>query len=268
MKISSRGCLLGGVVLAMMPVLALAGELPIYFAPTWGAKKVLANDIAEVMAKGSGLDIQPRIMHNNAELVAAFAKKEPALLYVGSMMTAILQQRGLVDPVAQGVNDKEMYSAVLIAPIAAGGDAKAIVKEAGAAISYAKGYSSGEMGAKAASDGQANVATETHEAALDAIRKGKAKAAFVKNWWWEQNQKKYPKLRMLAYPGVSELKNPDNVLSASKAVTAEDVAKIKKAVTDNYFVFQVRSFRPFEASLLKGTLELMSKAKLDPSKYP
>ncbi|MBF0460781.1 MAG: PhnD/SsuA/transferrin family substrate-binding protein [Magnetococcales bacterium] len=268
MKISRLGCLLGGIALAMMPVLSSAGELPMYFASTWKAKKVLTEDMAAAMAKGSGLDIRPHIVNSNAELIAAFAKKEPAIVYVGSMVTAVLYHRGLIDPLAQGVNDKEMYTSVLIVPLAAENDATAMVKEAGTAIAYAKGFSSGELGAKAASDGQANIATETHEAALGALRSGKAKAAFVKNWWWEDNKKKYPKFKMLNYPGVSELQNPDNVLSASKAVTAEDAAKIKKAVTDNYFVFQVRSFRPFEASLLKGTLELMAKAKLDPSKYP
>lgn len=267
MKIARLGCLLGGAVLGLLPILSLAGELPMYFTPEWKEKATQAKEIAEVMAKSSGLDIRPRVVGSNADLMAVFNKKEPAIVYVGSLITTLLNHQGLATSLSQGITGKEMYSSVLVVPTAAGDNAEAIVKDAGAAISYARGASSGELGAKAASAGQANIAANNHQAALNAVKAGKAKAAFVKNWWWDGNKDKFPELKMMEYPGVSDHKNPDNVLSVSKSVTAEDAAKVKKAAADNAAAFGVGSFKDFDPSALKDTKDLMSKAKVDPGNY-
>ena len=60
-------------------------------------------------------------------------------------------------------------------------------------IAFAKGASSGESSAKAATSGKASIPVANHGAASNAVKAGKAKAAVVKNWWWESNKKKFPR---------------------------------------------------------------------------
>lgn len=267
MKRLHPGFLLGLLTLALLPLLAHAGELPLYFTPEWREKAVQAKEIADALARDSGLEIRPRVVASNADLMGVFARKEPAIVYVGSLVTAILQQRGLATPVAQGVTGREMYTSIMIVPTSAGDHAETIAKEAGTAISFAKGASSGELGAKAASGGLANLAAPNHPSAVNAVKAGRAKAAFVKNWWWLDNRDKYPECKSLEYPGVSNLRNPDHVLSVSQAVAANDTAKITQAAMANATVFKVSSFRAFDPGSLQDTLELMRKAGLDPITY-
>lgn len=125
-------------------------------------------------------------------------------------------------PIAQAESRRRFYTSVLIVPAAASDDPVAAVQEAGTAISYVQGASSGESGARAASAGAASVRTNNHEASVNAVKVGRAKAAFVKNWWWEDNKDRFPGMKKLEYPGVSDHQNPDYVLSVNRAVPPED----------------------------------------------
>ena len=69
------------------------------------------------------------------------------------------------------------------------------------------------------------------------------------------------------YPGVSDHKNPDDVLSANKAISGEDAAKIKAAAKANAGVFGASDIRDFDPSLLEPTLDLMKRATVDPKAY-
>lgn len=257
---------LTAALLGVLPGLALAGEIPLYFPPDWKEKAAKAKEIAEAMAKSSGLEIKPRVVASNPDILAAFAKGEPAAVYVGSLVSTLIQSRGLGTPLAQGITGKEMYAPVLIAPQAAA-SAEAALKEAGDAVSYAKGATSGELGAKAATGGKANVAANNHEAALNAVKAGKAKAAFVKNWWWDGNKEKFAEFKRIDMPGISDTQNPDNVLSVSKGVSADDAAKIKKAAADNAAAFGVTSFKDVTPAVFDSTLGLIKRAGYDAATY-
>lgn len=257
-----------GLVMTVLPVLAQAGELTMYFAPEWKEKAAKAKEITDVLSQASGLTIQPRVVGANPDLITAFEKSDPAIVYVGSLITTLLTARGLGTPLAQGVKEgKESYSAVLVAPVAAGSDPAAIVSGAGEAISYAKGASSGELGAKAASNGKANVAANNHAGALNAVKAGKAKAAFVKNWWWEEHKGEYADFQKFDYPGVSEHHNADFVLSVNKGVAEADRAKVKQAASAHAAAFGVTSFRDFDPAATEPTKALMKKGNLDPATY-
>lgn len=258
-------CLLVNFFLA--PALASAGPITMFFTPDWQDKADKAKAIAEAMTQASGLEVQPRIAKTYPEIVDACTGSQPVLAYAGSFVSAILSARGISTPLLQGLNGKEFYTGVLIAPKSAGDDPLAIVKEAGAAVSYAKGASSGESSAKAASAGAAAVGTPNHGASVNAITAGKAKCAFVKNYWWEANADKYPDMKALAFPDVSDHKNPDNLLSANKAVASTDLDKIKSAATKNAQAFGVNSFAEFDPAKLGPSLELMKHGSLDPATY-
>ncbi len=258
---------LAGILFLMAPLRIWAADILLYFPPEWKGKGPQAKAIAEALGKGSGQAIEPRIVNSYPQIVQDFARNQPMLVYVGSFAQALLYERGLSAPIVQGVDGKEFYTSILVAPAAAGEDPSAIVAAAGDKVAYTKGASSGESGAKAATAGKAAIATTSHQLAVNAVETGTAKCAFVKNFWWDANKGKFVTLKSFEYPGVSEYKHADNVISANKAVTPEQVAKIKAAAMNLAEVFGVQSFREFDAASLKPTLELMQKAKIDPKTY-
>lgn len=254
-------------VLLSIPGLAVADQIQILFQPEWKPKAAEAKAIAEALSQSSGLEIQPRIAESYPQILETFVTGKPIVLYIGSFVQCILHARGLYHPFLQGIDGKEFYRGILIAPAAAGDDPVKIVKDAGSAIAYAVGASSGESAAKAASGGLAQIATNNHMASVNAVKAGKAQCAFVKNWWWEANKSKYPDMTALDYPGISDHKNPDNVLCANKAVSAEMLEKIKAAASSNVQAFGVKEFKEVGPDSLSESLDLMKKGKIDPLTY-
>jgi len=249
----------------VQPIFA-ADLLTCWFPPDWKAKATQAQAITSALSEKSGIKIRPRIAKSYPEILSAFETSEPNLVYVGSFVQAIINARSLGTPLAQNVNGKEMYSGVLVYP--KGDDPQELLQKNGSLIAYAVGASSGESSAKAATDGKAEVATANHGASCAAIKAGRAKAAVVKNWWWEANSDKYPELAVYEMPGISITKNPDNVLTASKAVPAEMQKKIQDAALVSSAEFGGGGqMMPFSASKLSFSLELMSKGKINPKTY-
>ncbi len=186
-------------------------------------------------------------------------------MYVGSFVQTIIRARNLGEGLMQGINGKELYAGVLVYP--KGEDPNAIFRDHPTEIAYAVGASSGESSAKAATAGRATIPTKNHTATCGAVKAGKAKAGVVKNWWWEANSTRFPKLDVYLIPGISEKKNPDNVLTASKGVPTEVKTRIKKAVSASSDAFGVDKMSDFDASALDFSLSLMARGKIDPKTY-
>ena len=119
----------------------------------------------------------------------------------------------------------------------------------------------------AATEGKAHLSTGNHRITCDSVRAGRAKGGFVKNWWWEANKEKYPELEVYEVSEVSLVKNPDNVLAASKAVSPETSKKIIAAALANKDVFGAIEMKPFDITSLEFSLALMQKGKIDPATY-
>ncbi len=242
-----------------------ADALDLWFAPGWKAKAGKAKAITHALSEKSGLKIRPRIAKSYPQILATFSSGEPALVYVGSFVQAIIRARGLGEGLVQAANGKEYYSGVLVYP--KGKDPAAILQGQPVKIAYAVGASSGESSAKAATGGQAAIPTKNHAATCGAVKAGKAMAGVVKNWWWEGNGKRFQGLDMYLIPGISENKNPDNVLSASKGVPAETKSKIKESAKASSDVFGASEMVDFDPSTLDFSLSLMAKGKIDPMTY-
>jgi ABC-type phosphate/phosphonate transport system substrate-binding protein len=245
--------------------IAFAESITCWFPPGWNAKGSQARAITEALSRGTGMQINPRIAKSYPEILDAFGAGEPALVYVGSFVQAIINARGLGFPLVQNVDGKELYSGVLVYP--KGQEPAAILKKFPTEIAYAVGASSGESSAKAATNGQAAIRVANHGAASGAVMAGKAKAAVVKSWWWEANKDKFPGLEMYLIPEVSIQRNPDNVLTASKSIPADQRAKLTAAAVAAKTAFEAPEMKPFDVSRLKFSLELMHKGKIDPLTY-
>ena len=261
-------CVLTATIICLLfPSAVSAATINLYFPPEWAAKSKQTTAIADALSKSSGLVIQPVVARTYPEIISAFSKNQPTIVYVGSFLQAVLYARQLSTPIAQAIDGKEFYTSILIAPSSAGSDPVSIVKAAGPAVAFSKGSSSGESGAKAATGGLAAIPVNNHYAAAIAVSTGSAKCAFVKDWWWKANQGTFKGLTQFHYPGISDKKNPDNILSANKSIPLADLIKIKSAVKKNADVFQVQRFKEFDASLLEPSLTLMKKANIDPKTY-
>ncbi len=261
------------IVFFISTIMLLSLSLPVYsadgitcwFPPGWKNKADKARVIAQTLGKQSGLQIRPRIAKSYPEILAAFSTDQQNLVYVGSFVQAIIKARGLGTPLIQTVNGKEFYSGILVYP--KGGDPAAILKNNPDKIAYAVGASSGESSAKAATGGKAAMGVANHGAASAAVVAGKAKAGVIKNWWWESNKSKFPTLEVYEIPNVSLRKNPDNVLTVSKAVPADIMMKITAAAFNSKEAFEAKEMKPFDSDLLDFSLGLMEKGKIDPMAY-
>jgi len=254
------------IVFILAPLTLMAAETAnCWFPPSWKAKQKDAQAIAKALSSGTGLDIRPQVAGSYPEILAAFSTEKYSLVYVGSFVQAIINARKLGTPLVQKKNGKEMYSGIMVYP--RGGNPAAILKNNPDQIAFTRGASSGESSAKAATGGMAAIGVKNHGAAAEAVVSGKAMAAVVKNWWWEGNKAKFPGLDVYEIPGVSLQKNPDNVLTASKAVPQNLRNRITVAAIGSKMVFGKGEMVPFDVKLLSFSLELMKKGNIDPVTY-
>jgi ABC-type phosphate/phosphonate transport system substrate-binding protein len=248
-----------------MLVSAYAAGMNCWFSPGWKKKPQMAQAITRALSAETGLTIKPRIAKSYPEILKAFDSPAQNLVYVGSFVQAIIKARGLGTALVQNINGKDLYSGVLVYP--KDSDPEAILKNSPENIAFARGASSGESSAKAATGGKANFGTANHGATCGAVKAGKAKAGVVKNWWWDSNKDKFSELAMYRIPGVSIEKNPDNVLTASNAVPVEVQKKIAVAAIKVKEAFGATEMVVFDQSRLEYPLELMAKGKIDPMTY-
>ena len=242
-----------------------AGDLTCWFPPGWKSKAQKAKAITAVLSKESGLVIKPRIARSYPEILRAFDSDKQNFVYVGSFVQAIIHARGIGKALVQSVNGKELYCGIMIYP--KGQDPEAILKNHPSEFAFAVGASSGESSAKAATNGKASIGTANHGATAGAVKVGKAKAGIVKNWWWEAKKNKYPELDAYMIPGISETKNPDNVLTASKSVPEDVRKKVSDAAIAGKDVFGAKEMVLFDTNGLAFSLSLMEKGKIDPHTY-
>ncbi len=253
------------VALFAFSSVAIAADITCWFPAGWKTKGKMARDITNALSSKSGITIKPRIARNYPEILTAFDSKKPTLVYVGSFVQAIIAARNLGTPLVQNINGKELYSGIMVYP--KGQDPKAILKDYPEEIAFAIGASSGESSAKAATQGKANFGVSNHGAAAGAVRAKKAKAAVVKNWWWEAHKDKFPMLEAYRIPGVTIEKNPDNILTANKEVPFVTQVKITKAAIAGKDAFGTKEMVPFDITRIEFPLELMEKGKIDPLTY-
>jgi len=241
-----------------------AGPLTCWFPP--GFKEVQARTIADALTANSGVTVTPRVAKSYPEILSAFATSQPNLAYVGSFAQSIIAARKLGTPMVQSADGKEMYSGILICP--KDKDPETVLKQSPQQIAFAKGASSGESTAKAATGGKAAISVASHGEAVKAVVDGKAQAAVVKDWWWLNNEKNYGNLKSYRIPGFSEQRNPDNVLTASRAVSQPVVEKLTMAAMAGSAAFGEKSvILPFDSSQLSFSLGLMKKGGIDPLVY-
>jgi hypothetical protein len=93
---------------------------------------------------------------------------------------------------------------------------------------------------------------------------GPTRAAVTRAPQARANKAKYPELDVHRVPGVSDAKNPDNVLTASKSLDAGVRSKLKAAALAAPAAFGAKSMAEVDGDL-SFTVSLMRKGKIDPA---
>ncbi len=253
------------LLFSLMLTAANAAEITCWFPPDWSSKTQQTQDITKALSEKTGLTIHPKVAKSYPEIMQAFASADQNLVYVGSFVQAIIKAKGQGTALVQNIDGKDLYSGVLVYP--KGDNPEEHLKNSPTKIAFAKGASSGETAAKAATGGKASLATPNHDATCTAVMDGRARAGVVKNWWWDKNKDKFQTLDVYKIPGISINKNPDNVLTASNAIPADIQKKISAAAIASKAAFSAPEMVPFDQSRLDFPLEMMRKGNIDPKNY-
>jgi len=241
-------------------------DIHLWLPPTWKAHPEDADKLAAALSAKCGLQIIARIATSYPEIMRALTEKEPELAYVGSMVQAVLFARRLAVPLFQAMDGKQNYGCEMI--FTKGESPQSILKDSPESVAYTPGATASEVCAKAATGGKAKMGGMNDlQAAADAVTLGTAKAAFVKDSWWDENKGNYPKLDSYRLPEISAAKNPDNVMLASKYVSPEIKSMLMAAAISSPQLFKAELIVPFDSSSLDFTLGLMKKAGIDPLTY-
>jgi phosphonate transport system substrate-binding protein len=201
-----------------------------------------------------------------------FAKGQVDAMFSGSGVAGAMMIKEVAAPLARPVNQDgtSTYSAVVIVKKGAGKFTGSNDYFAGKRVIFTALASSGEFFFRSlgASQAKETMQAASHGAALDALSRGQADVAIVKNRVWDKEKSKYPDLEQI---GRDSTENPDNTLIVSKKLDGATAGKLSsallglegdasaeaKAVKES---LKISKFVKTTASDFKGTLALLKKA--------
>jgi ABC-type phosphate/phosphonate transport system substrate-binding protein len=166
-----------------------------------------------------------------------FAKGEVGAMFSGSGIAGTMIIKGVADPLVRPVqeNGVSTYSAVVVAPKGSAAFTGSAGYFNGKRVIFSALASSGEFYFH--SIGQSRPAAimkaASHGAAIDALNRGQADVAIVKNHVWNKEKGKYGSL---VQAGGDEGENPDNTLIISRkldAATAQMISRILLGMKDD-----------------------------------
>jgi ABC-type phosphate/phosphonate transport system substrate-binding protein len=187
----------------------------------------------ETYLKGKGIPVQFIATRNYPEAAKMFARGKMDGMFSGSGVAGTMIIKGLAAPLVRPVSKDghSTYWAVVVAP-------KGTPPFSGKA-SYFNGKkviatalaSSGEFYYRSLpgirKTGSVLLYSANHGAAIDALSKGAADIAIVKNWTWKAMKNQYPNLKAV---GKDNGDNPDMTLMVSHKTDLSLATKVKKAL--------------------------------------
>jgi ABC-type phosphate/phosphonate transport system substrate-binding protein len=201
-----------------------------------------------------------------------FASGAVNAMFSGSGIAGTMIIKELADPVARPVSTDGVstYAAVVIAPKGSPRFAGSPDYFNGKRVIFTPLASAGEFyfHSLGSSRPKEILKAASHGAAVDALSRGQADVAIIKNHVWTKEKDKYP---MYEKVGEDKGENPDGTLIVSRKMDRQTVQKISavllgvqndtsaeaKAVKDS---LKIRGYIPTTANDFKHTLALLKKA--------
>lgn len=160
-----------------------------------------------------------------------FAKGSVDAMFGGSGIAGTMIIKGLADPVVRpvGQDGVSTYNAVVVAPKGSPKFTGSADYFGGKKVIFSPLASAGEFYYRSLGPSKAKeiMKAANHGAALDALARGAADVAVVKNHVWNKEKGKYPNLVML-FEDTGQ--NPDGTLIVSKKMNPAMVQKISDAL--------------------------------------
>jgi ABC-type phosphate/phosphonate transport system substrate-binding protein len=191
-----------------------------------------------------------------------FAKGQVDAMFSGSGIAGAMMIKEVAEPLVRpvGQDGNSTYSAAVI--VKKGGEKFTGTNEyfAGKRVIYTSLASSGEFYFRSLGAPKAKelMQAASHGAALDALSRGQADVAIVKNRVWEKEKGKYADLEQV---GKDSGENPDNTLIVSK--------KFSKASADKLaaILLGLGSDSSAEATAVKDSLKISKFIKTTPADF-
>lgn len=201
-----------------------------------------------------------------------FAQGQVDAMFSGSGVAGAMLIKGVAKPLLRPVNQDgtSTYSAVVVVKKGKGSFTGSAKDLAGKRVIFTSLSSSGEFyyHSLGAPQAKAVMQAASHGAALDALSRGQADVAIVKNRVWDKEKSKYPDLEQI---GKDRIENPDNSLIVSTKLADASSGKLSsillglgsdssneaKAVKDSMKIAKFIKTTPAD---FKGTLALLKKA--------
>ncbi|MBI3773825.1 MAG: PhnD/SsuA/transferrin family substrate-binding protein [Gammaproteobacteria bacterium] len=229
--------------------------------------------------KTKGVDVTLVGAPDYVKAAQMFAAGEADGMFSGSGVAGTMIIKDLATPVVRPVSKEgtSTYWTVVIAPAGAAKFTGSADYFAGKKVMFASLSSTGEIfyhslpGANTVKTTIMKAAS--HGAAIDALSKGAADVAIVKNRIWDKEKSKYSNLTVV---GEDTGENPDSTLIVSKKANADTVKKISSAllglkgdssaganaVRDS---LNIKEYITTTTADFKHNLELLKKAGIDAS---
>jgi ABC-type phosphate/phosphonate transport system substrate-binding protein len=258
----------GGILLAGT---AMGAELKIGIMQSQAGDAIKYQGLLEYLEK-NGLPATFVTASTYPAAADMFAKGEVDAMFSGSGIAGVMLIKGVAEPRVRPVTKEgtSTYSAVVIVKKGGARFTGSADYFAGKRVIFTPLATSGEffyrsLGATKA--GEITLAA-SHGAALDALSRGEADVAIVKNRVWDKEKYKYPDLALV---GADKTENPDNCLIVSKKLPGGTAAKLSsvllglgrdssaaaKVVKE---ALQITRFIKTTSADFKGTLALLKKA--------
>jgi ABC-type phosphate/phosphonate transport system substrate-binding protein len=152
-------------------------------------------------------------------------------MFGGSGIAGTMMIKGLASPAvrAASVNGADTYHAVVIAPRGVARFGGGAGYFAGKRVIFSALASAGEFYFHSLGPSQAGALLKaaSHGAALDALSRGQADVAIVKNHVWEKEKEKHPGLELV---GADDGENPDGSLVVSRRLAPAAAAQVTTAL--------------------------------------
>lgn len=191
-----------------------------------------------------------------------FAKGKVDAMFGGSGVAGVLLLKGLAEPVARSISAEgpSTYHGVVITTRGAPRFDGTGAWFAGKRVIFAPLASAGEYYFQSFSPPRTAVPLKaaSHGAALDALARGQADVAVVKNHIWTRERAKYPALQQVA---EDTGENPDGSLVVSRALAADAAKRIASALT------ALGADASPAAAAAKASLKITGYAAAAPSDY-
>jgi len=182
--------------------------------------------------KGKGIDVSFVGTSNYTEAARMFEEGKADAMFSGSGVAGAMIIKGVSYPVVRPVDSdgNSTYWAVIVAPKGSPKYTGSNEYFKGKKVIFCSLASSGEfyfhsIGGHKVAGKMMNAAS--HGAAIDALSKGTADIAVIKNRVWDKVKSKYPEIETV---GEDNGENPDGTLIISKKVSRQLAEKVKSAL--------------------------------------